>query len=76
MIDKLAKRVSGWHSKFYSGSEKLALVRQVLSAIPIFQMMVCMGNKWAEGQLNKLRRSFFWAGSNEVSARRCLMAWK
>lgn len=74
MIDKLAKRASGWHGKFFSSSEKLAFVRHVLSAIPIFQLMVGIGNKWAEAQLNKLRRSFFWAGSDEVSVGRCLMA--
>lgn len=35
-IDKLAKRVSGWHGQFFCNYDKLVLVRQVLSAVPAF----------------------------------------
>lgn len=58
-MDKLANRVSGRQGKFYSNSEKLVLVRQVLSAIRLFELMVTIANKWAEVQLNKLQQPFF-----------------
>ncbi|GJM99225.1 hypothetical protein PR202_ga16307 [Eleusine coracana subsp. coracana] len=53
-----------------------ALVRFVLSAIPIHLLLALSIPKWIIKVINKARRGFLWRGRKEDNDRSCLVAWE
>jgi hypothetical protein len=54
---------------------RLALVRSVLAAIPLHQLMVLSFCKKALKQVNKILRSFLWVGREETNGGHCHVNW-
>lgn len=66
-MDKMAKKASGWKAKWIVMAGRLALVRFVLAALPIFQIIAIHFLKWIIKQLEKIQRAFLRAGSDIVT---------
>lgn len=75
IIDKLISKFSRWKIGCISTVGRMILVRVVLSAIPIFQMLAITQPKWFDKLLDKIRRSFLWTGKCSVSGGKCLVRW-
>jgi hypothetical protein len=56
-------------------SGRLILIKSVISARPIHQLMVAEAPAWVLEELVKWMRAFFWAGKKEVNGGQCLVAW-
>jgi hypothetical protein len=56
-------------------SGRLILIKSVISARPIHQLMVAEARVWVIDELVKWMRAFFWAGKKEVNGGQCLVAW-
>ena len=67
ICDKLIARMKGWKLAFLSLDGRLDLVKTVLSAMPIFQMLALILPGWLAKLIDKVRRGFLWEGS-EVAA--------
>jgi hypothetical protein len=56
-------------------SGRLVLVKSVISARPIHQLMVAEAPAWVPEELARWMRAFFWAGKKEINGGQCLVAW-
>jgi hypothetical protein len=56
-------------------SGRLILLKSVISARPIHQLIVAEAPAWVHEELVKWMRAFFWAGKKEVNGGQCMVAW-
>ncbi|KAM0839424.1 hypothetical protein ACQ4PT_060322 [Festuca glaucescens] len=59
-LDKLAGKVKGWNKGSFSIDARLLLVKHVLSAMNIYQLLVLDPPVWLIKAIDKLRRGFLW----------------
>ena len=74
-IDKVASRLNPWKSKFLNRAGCEALVKSVLTALPVFLLTVIRVDKAILKAFDKLRRSMLWAASDKVSGGKCKVGW-
>ena len=74
-IDKLAGKVKGWNKGCFSLDARLLLVKHVLSAMNIYQLLVIDPPKWLIKAIDKLRRGFLWCNDELATGGRCLVRW-
>ena len=55
---------------------RVVLVRFVLTAIPVYLLVVIQVPKWFVRAIDKIRRSFLWKGRKEINGGSCLVAWE
>jgi hypothetical protein len=55
---------------------RTALVRHVLSAIPVYILMAMSVPKWVIKSIDKLMRRFLWKGRKNVNGGSCLVPWE
>jgi hypothetical protein len=90
VVDRLADKLPTWKASMMPRAGRLALVKSVLAAIPLHQLMVLKSvlaaiplhqlmvlnfNKKALKQVNKILRSFLWAGRAEANGGHCHVNW-
>lgn len=66
--DKILGRMKGWKLAMMSLEERVDLVKSVLSAMPIFQMIALHMPKCLCKIIDKARRGFLWEGKEVASA--------
>jgi hypothetical protein len=74
-VDKIANRLPSWKAPFLNLAGRTALVRFVLSAIPVYLFIAMNVPKWVISATNKIRRGFLWKGRKDVKGGHCLVAW-
>lgn len=75
-IEKLGDKLPGWKASLMNLAGKVTWVRFVLTAIPIYVLIVIDMPKWFIKALNKLRRGFTWKGCEQLNGGACLVAWE
>jgi hypothetical protein len=75
VVDRLADKLPTWKASMMPQAGRLALVKSVLAAIPLHQLMVLSFNKKALKQVNKILRSFLWVGRAEANGGHCHVNW-
>jgi hypothetical protein len=66
LIDKVIHCAPAWQRGMIQRSGRLILIKSVMSARPIHQLMVAEAPAWVLEELVKWMRAFFWAGKKEV----------
>ena len=74
-VDKLAGKVKGWNKGNFSIDARLLLVKHVLSAMHIYQLLVIDPPAWLIKVIDKLRRGFLWSNDELAAGGRCLVRW-
>jgi hypothetical protein len=74
-IDKLSGKVKGWIHGSFSIDARLVLVKQVLAAMPVFQMLAIAPPIWLTKAMDKIARGFFWTKEELVPSGKCLVKW-
>jgi hypothetical protein len=64
LIQKIANRLPGWKSGFFSYPGREMLVKVVLSAMPIYFLMVYKLPQWAISNIDRFMKSFVWRGKS------------
>jgi hypothetical protein len=72
LVDRLADKLPTWRASMMPRAGRLALVRAVLAAIPLHQLMVLGLDKKTLKQVNKILRGFLWAGRAEANGGHCM----
>jgi hypothetical protein len=75
-VDKIADRLPNWKARLLSLAGRTALVRHVLSAIPVYILMAMSVPKWVIKSIDKIRRGFLWKGRKKVNGGSCLVPWE
>ena len=75
IIDKIDRRLAGWHGILLSIAGRAILVRAVLRALPIYAMTSLLLPMGVVAEIDKRCRAFFWAGQDKVSGGQCKVAW-
>lgn len=60
------QKLSGWAAKHMSIAGRLVLLNVVLSALPMYFMMVMQLPKWVIRKIEKIRRKFMWHGTWQI----------
>jgi hypothetical protein len=68
--------VRGWIQGFFSIDERLVLVKHVLAAMPIFQLLAIAPSVWLSKAMEKIGRGFFWANDEVAPGGKCLVKWR
>ena len=76
IIDKLGHKLSTWRASMLSQSDRLALVRHVLCAIPTHFLTAIAFNKTTIKKVNRIIRGFLWAGHKEANGGQCRVNWQ
>jgi hypothetical protein len=84
LIDKVANKLPGWKAPLINQAGRLTLVRSffsrtlvrsVLTAIPIYHLIVIPCPKWVVKAIDKIRRGFLWKGRKDVRGGHCVVGW-
>jgi hypothetical protein len=67
--------VKGWNKMYFSLDARLLLVKHVLSARTIFQLLVIDTPTWLLKVIDKLRRGFVWNNDEIAAGGKCLVRW-
>jgi hypothetical protein len=74
-VEKVADRLPNWKARLFSLAGRTAMVRFVLSAIPVYLLIAMNIPKWVIKSIDKIRRGFIWKGRKEVNGGSCLVSW-
>jgi hypothetical protein len=75
LIDKVIHCAPAWQRGMIQKSGRLILIKSVISARPIQQLMVAEAPAWVLEELIKWMRAFFWVGKKEVNGGQCMVSW-
>jgi hypothetical protein len=75
LIDKMANRLPIWNEKFLSKAGRLKLVNSVQSSMPTYFLTIFPIKKWVIKKMDRIRRSFFWKGTDNANGGHCLVRW-
>jgi hypothetical protein len=76
LIDKIGARLPGWKGRLLTRAGRLTLINSVLSAVPVYHKTSFSLSKWAIRRIDKTRRNFLGAGSEEARAGKCWVNWR
>ncbi|KAG5606071.1 hypothetical protein H5410_027563 [Solanum commersonii] len=65
LVDKVVKKISGWHSRILSFGGRVTLVKHVLQSIPIHTMAAISPPKTTIKYLKNITADFFWGMDKE-----------
>ena len=74
-IDKLASRLQPWKARFLNRAGCNALVKSVLSYMPIFLLTAIKADKAVLTAFDKIRRGMLWNCSEIVGGGKCKINW-
>jgi hypothetical protein len=75
-VEMIAERLPNWKAHLLNLAGRTALVRFVLSAIPIYLLIEMNTPKWVIKEIDKIRREFIWKGRKEANGGSCLVSWE
>jgi hypothetical protein len=62
LVDNIQDRLSGWQASKLLITGRMILINAVLSAKPIYFMLVFLLSIWVIKEIDKIRRRFLWHG--------------
>jgi hypothetical protein len=76
MLDKALLCLPAWQRGLIDREGRLILIKAVLVARAVHNLLVNDPPVWLLEELNKWMRAFFWAGKKEIHGGQCLVAWE
>ncbi|KAH9670623.1 putative ribonuclease H protein [Citrus sinensis] len=74
IIDKVERRLSGWHASLLSLAGRITLTQTVLQAIPVYAMQTTSLPTGINMKIDKACRKFIWSG-NSNQQRMSMVSW-
>ncbi|KAJ4768712.1 RNA-directed DNA polymerase (reverse transcriptase)-related family protein [Rhynchospora pubera] len=75
ILEKIERKLAGWHGRLLSRAGRLTLVSSVLTAIPSYFMSVFLLPTWLIQHIDKVRRRFLWGTSDSGKKKIHLLSW-
>jgi hypothetical protein len=76
VLDQVLASMPTWWKGLLARSGRLTLIKAVILARPVHQLLVADAPAWLLEEINRWIRAFFWAGKDHVSGGQCLIAWQ
>jgi hypothetical protein len=74
-LDRIIDFLPAWQRGLIGREGRLTLIKTVVAAKPIHQVMVAEAPAWLLDEVEGWERAFFWAGKRKVHGGQCLVAW-
>jgi hypothetical protein len=71
LVDRIADKLPTWKVAMMPRAGRLTLIRSVLAAIPMHQLIVLSLNKKVLKQMGKILRGFLWVGRKDAHGGNC-----
>jgi hypothetical protein len=75
-VEAIGRRLPGCYGPLMARSGWLIWIKFVLSAIPIYTLIVDGLPPWAIGEINAICRRFLWTGKEGSDRGKCMVAWQ
>jgi hypothetical protein len=75
-IDKLADQLPFWKARLLSREGRLVYVQAVMGASVVYQLLALDLDPWFFKAVDKIRRGFLWAGTDDAKGGCCPVAWR
>ncbi|KAM0856018.1 hypothetical protein ACQ4PT_049388 [Festuca glaucescens] len=75
VLDKLARKLPFWKARLLWREGRVFYVQAVMTASVVYQLMALDLDPWFLKAVDKLRRSFLWAGKDDALGGCCPVAW-
>nr|BAJ96746.1 predicted protein [Hordeum vulgare subsp. vulgare] len=75
LVDRIAGRLPTWKAGLMNKPGRLALVKSVLGAIPVHQLLVYAPPRKTLRQIEKIEHGFLWAGRRAANGGQCHVNW-
>jgi hypothetical protein len=76
VVDRVAAKLPTWKAGLMDKAGHLAMVKSVLGAIPIHQLLVIAPDKKTIKLIVKIQRGFLWAGRADAKGGHCHVNWQ
>lgn len=76
LVDRMANQLPSWKSRLMQKPGRLALVKSVLGAIPIHQLLALAPSKKTIKLMEKIQRGFLWEGRAAANGGSCHVNWR
>jgi hypothetical protein len=79
VVDTIQDRLPGFHTSKLSIAGRIVILNSVISAMPVYFMLVFLLSECVIKAIDRIRRNFFWHGhkDNQASKRGiCLVNWR
>jgi Reverse transcriptase (RNA-dependent DNA polymerase) len=76
LVDKINNKLPTWKGKLLSLGGRLVLLNSVISAIPLYYIILFKIPCWVLIKIDRIRKRFLWAGSDITSRKYHLIRWK
>jgi hypothetical protein len=74
-LDRAATRLAGWQGRLMNIGGRRELVKTVLGALPTYLLTAIKPPKKFYKDMDKLRKRFLWAGSQQLHGGKCKVNW-
>jgi len=75
LVDRLFRKLATWKAFLLSRGERLALVRHVLTAMPVHTLLVMAIHPAIHKKITAIVRNFLWHGRKDAKSGSCLVSW-
>ncbi|KAM0921177.1 hypothetical protein ACQ4PT_007069 [Festuca glaucescens] len=75
ILDRLANKLALWKAKLLSIDGRLIYIQMIMTSSLVYHLLALDLEPWVFSYIDKLRRSFLWAGPAECRGGHCLVAW-
>eukprot|EP00253_Pinus_taeda_P007598 PITA_07598 len=75
LLDKLEARLSSWTHRSLNMASRLALIKAILQAMPLYLFSILAAPKWVLKELKAIQRAFLW-GSSGLHRKWALVKWE
>jgi hypothetical protein len=76
VVDRIANRLPTWKAHLMDKAGRLVMVKSVLGAIPIHQLLVLAPSRKILKLIVKIERGFLWAGRAAANGGHCHVNWQ
>lgn len=75
ILDRLANKLALWKAKLLSIDGRVIYIQFIMTSSLVYHLLALDLEPWVFSFIDKLRRSFLWAGAAECRGGHCLVAW-